>query len=58
MQCNSLSTLLGRPVHQHVIASALSDFDHGMVVGARQGCLNISETADHLGFSFTTVSLK
>ena len=34
----------------------LSDFDHGMIVGARQGDLSISETADHLGFSLTTVS--
>ena len=34
----------------------LSDFDHGMIVGARQGGLSISETADLLGFSRTTVS--
>ena len=29
----------------------ISDFDHGMIVGARQGGLSISETADLLGFS-------
>ena len=34
----------------------LSDFDRGMIVGARQGGLSISETADLLGFSRTTVS--
>ena len=33
-----------------------SDFDHGMIVGARQGGLSISETADLLGFSYTIVS--
>ena len=33
----------------------LSYFEHGMIVGARQGGLSISETAD-LGFSHTTVS--
>ena len=34
----------------------LSDFDRGMIVGARQGGLSISETADLLGFSCTTGS--
>ncbi len=34
----------------------LSDFEHGMVVGARQADLNISKTADLLGFSHTTIS--
>ncbi|MCJ8745599.1 hypothetical protein PDJAM_G00131940 [Pangasius djambal] len=34
----------------------LSDFDFGVVVGARQAGLRISETADLLGFSHTTVS--
>ena len=34
----------------------LSDFDRGMIVGARQGGLSISETADLLEFSHTTVS--
>ena len=29
----------------------LSDFDRGMIVGARPGGLSISETADLLGFS-------
>ena len=29
----------------------LSVFDRGMIVGARQGDLSISETADLLGFS-------
>ncbi len=28
----------------------LSDFDRGMVVGVRRACLNISKTADLLGF--------
>ena len=31
-------------------------FDRGMIVGARQGVLSISETADLVGFSHTTVS--
>ncbi len=34
----------------------LSDFERGMVVGARRAGLNISETADLLGLSRTTVS--
>jgi len=34
----------------------LSDFECGMVVDARQAGLNISETADLLGFSLTTIS--
>ncbi len=34
----------------------LSDFEHGMVVGARQACLSISKTADLLGFSGTIIS--
>ena len=34
----------------------LSDFDRGRIVGARQGDLIISETADFLGFSGITVS--
>ena len=34
----------------------LSDLDLGMIVGARQGGLSISETPDLLGFSCTTVS--
>ncbi len=33
----------------------LSDFERGMVVGRRAG-LNISKTADLLGFSHTTIS--
>ena len=33
----------------------LSDFDHGMIVGARQGGLNISEAADLLLISFHTL---
>ncbi len=33
----------------------LSDFGHGMVVGARWS-LSISETADLLGFLWTTIS--
>ena len=33
----------------------LSDFDSGMITGARQGGLSISETAD-LGFPCTAVS--
>ena len=28
----------------------LSDFDRGIIVGARQGAFRISETADLLGF--------
>ena len=34
----------------------VSDFDHAMIVGARQGGLSISETADPLTFSHATVS--
>ena len=34
----------------------LSDFDREMIVGARQGSLSVSETADLQGFSRTTVS--
>ncbi len=34
----------------------LSDFKHGMVVGARRAGLSISQTADLLGFSCTTIS--
>uniref|UniRef100_A0A9J8DEC8 Uncharacterized protein n=1 Tax=Cyprinus carpio carpio TaxID=630221 RepID=A0A9J8DEC8_CYPCA len=34
----------------------LSDFERGMVVGARWAGLSISKTADLLGFSHTTIS--
>ncbi len=34
----------------------LSDFECGMVVGARRAGLSISKTADLLGFSRTTIS--
>ncbi len=34
----------------------LSDFERGMVVGARRAGLSISKTADLLGFSQTTIS--
>ncbi len=34
----------------------LSDFERGMVVGARRSGLSISTTADLLGFSHTTIS--
>ncbi len=34
----------------------LSDFEHGMVVGARRAGLSISKTADLLGFAHTTIS--
>ncbi len=34
----------------------LSDFECGMVVGARWADLSISKTADLLGFSHTTIS--
>ncbi len=34
----------------------LSDFERGMVVGVRRAGLSISETADLLGFSHTTIS--
>ncbi len=34
----------------------LSDFEHGMDVGARRAGLSISKTADLLGFSRTTIS--
>ena len=35
----------------------LSDFERGIVVGARQAGLSISETADLLGFSHTPFSM-
>ncbi len=34
----------------------LSDFERGMIVGARQGDQSISKTADLLGFSRTNIS--
>ncbi len=34
----------------------LSDFECGMVVGARRAGLSISKTADLMGFSRTTIS--
>ncbi len=34
----------------------LSDFERGMVVGARRAALSISKTADLLRFSHTTIS--
>uniref|UniRef100_A0AAR2JRL1 Tc3 transposase DNA binding domain-containing protein n=1 Tax=Pygocentrus nattereri TaxID=42514 RepID=A0AAR2JRL1_PYGNA len=34
----------------------LRDFERGVVVGARRAGLSISETADLLGFSHTTIS--
>ncbi len=34
----------------------LSDFERGMVVGARRAGLSISQTADLLGFSRKTIS--
>ncbi len=34
----------------------LSDFERGMVVGARRAGLSISKTVDLLGFSSTTIS--
>ena len=34
----------------------LSDFECGMAVGARQPGLSISETADLIGFSHTTIA--
>ncbi len=34
----------------------LNDFERGMVVGARRTGLSISQTADLLGFSRTTIS--
>ncbi len=34
----------------------LSDFERGMVVGARRACLSISKTAYLQGFSRTTIS--
>lgn len=34
----------------------LTDFERGMIVGARRAGLSISETAERLGFSRTTIS--
>ncbi len=42
--------------HQNGRKRDLSDFEHGMVVGARRAGLSISKTADLLGFSHKTIS--
>ncbi len=42
--------------HQNGEERDLSDFERGMVVGARRTGLSISQTADLLGFSHTTIS--
>ncbi len=42
--------------HQNGEERDLSDFERGMVVGARRAGLSISETADLLGFSHKTIS--
>ncbi len=42
--------------HQNGEERDLSDFERGMVVGVRRAGLSISETADLLGFSHTTIS--
>jgi len=34
----------------------LSNFEHGMIVGARRAILSISQSAQLLGFSHTTIS--
>jgi len=34
----------------------LGNSEHGMVVGARRACLSISQSAQLLGFSRTTIS--
>jgi len=36
----------------------LTNFERGMVVGARRAGLNISQSAQLLGFSCTTISTK
>ena len=46
----------GASVYVHINRQNVSDFDRGMIIGARQGGLSISETADLQGFSRTTVS--
>ena len=45
----------GASVSQNGEKSDLSDFDHGMIVGARRAGLSISATAELLGFLRTTV---
>ncbi len=42
--------------HQNGEEGDLRDFERGMVVGARRTGLSISQTADLLGFSHTTIS--
>ncbi len=42
--------------HQNGEERDLSDFERGMVAGARRAALSISKTADLLGFSRTTIS--
>ncbi len=61
MYIHSPATLLGTPVQPHGSIRMgkkgdLSDFERGMVVGARRAGLSISKTADLLGFSCTTIS--
>ncbi len=47
---------LAKPSNRMGKKGDLSDFEHGMVVGARRAGLSISKTADLLGFSRTTIS--
>ena len=49
--CGQELQLFFRPYFRMGKKCDLSDFDRGMIVGVRQGGLNISETADLLGFS-------
>ncbi len=46
----------GQAEYQNGEERDLSDFEHGIVVGARRAGLSISETDDLLGFSRTTIS--
>ena len=55
-RCGQEGQLFFRPNVRMGKKCDLSDFDHGTIVGAKQGGLSMSETAYLLGFSRTTVS--
>ncbi len=55
-RCGEDDLLKFKPSIRMVKKGDLSDFERGMVVGARRAGPSISKTADLLGFSHTTIS--